>query len=439
MSTPPIPENPQSGYTDHNAAQRDGVNGQPAPLTPGLPEGTSAMQPPHDGQQQAATPVTPPTTPPRPNRTPLFALLGGLVAVVLAFVGGCAVGASSAKQTTNSGAVATVAVAPGAADLQQTVINVIHTVQPSVVQVMGQGGQSGGSIGSGEILRSDGSGSYIVTNDHVVTGFSNLSVLLAGNPQIYPATLVGASAQDDLAVVKIDAPNLHPITVANSSDLQVGQFAIAMGSPLGLTQSATTGIVSALDRTAGEGPGGPAPILTGLIQTSAPINPGNSGGALVDLQGRLIGVPTLGAVSPGTNASANGIGFAIPSNRVIFVADQLIKDGKLVNTGQGYLGISGTDVTPQLASAYNLPVQSGVLVLGFSNDAAGASPAQQAGIQTGDIIVAVNGQAVASNADLAGTLLGLSPGTQVTITVVRSGSQHDVKVTLGERPANPQG
>ncbi|HKT38331.1 MAG TPA: trypsin-like peptidase domain-containing protein, partial [Ktedonobacterales bacterium] len=333
---------------------------------------------------------------------------------------------------------ATVAVPPSAQDLQQTIINVIRTVQPAVVQIQGQGA-SGGDIGSGEILpSSDSSGSYIVTNDHVVQGQQTFTVLLSSGKQ-YPATVVGTDPQDDLAVLKINVTGLQPIAFGDSSKVQVGQFSIAIGSPLGLDQSATLGIVSALNRTASEGSGGPAATLTGLIQTSAPINPGNSGGALVDLQGRLIGVPTLGAVSPGSNASANGIGFAIPSDRVVFVADQLIKNGKLVNSGQGYLGISGTDVTPQLASAYNLPVQSGVLVLGFSNDAAGASPAQQAGIQTGDIIVAVNGQAVASNADLAGTLLGLSPGTQVTITVVHSGSQHDVKVTLGERPANPQG
>ena len=148
--------------------------------------------------------------------------------------------------------------------------------------------------------------------------------------------------------------------------MRVGQFAIAIGSPLGLKQSATFGIISALNRSAQEGAGGTTSVLTGLIQTSAPINPGNSGGALVDLQGRLIGVPTLGAVNPESGSTADGIGFAIPSNRVKFVADQLIKNGHLVNSGQGYMGIEGVDVTSAQAQANNLPVQQGVLISGFS-------------------------------------------------------------------------
>ncbi|MGH2518038.1 MAG: S1C family serine protease, partial [Ktedonobacterales bacterium] len=204
-------------------------------------------------------------------------------------------------------------------------------------------------------------------------------------------------------------------------------------------QSATFGIVSALNRSASEAPNGPAGELTGLIQTSAPINPGNSGGALVDLSGKLIGIPTLGATDPNSGGTANGIGFAIPSNRVQFVANQLMKNGHLVTTGQGFLGIIGEDVTPQLASAYNLPTQSGVLVTGFANDTAGASPAQKAGMQKSDIIVAVNGQQVTNNGDLAAALQSVSPGTQVTLTVQRGSSQQTIKVTLGERPTNTQG
>jgi S1-C subfamily serine protease len=276
---------------------------------------------------------------------------------------------------------------------------------------------------------------YILTNDHVVSGFSSLGVQLSDGKQ-YTASLVGAAPQEDLAVLRIQASGLRPIHVANSDKVEVGQFAIALGSPLGLEQSATIGIVSALDRSAGEGSGGTASQLIGLIQTSAPINPGNSGGALVDLQGNLIGVPTLAAANPENGIAANGIGFAIPSNRAIFVAAQLIKYGKLVSTDQGYLGIQGVDVTPDIASAYSLPVQSGVLVAGFSNDAAGKSPAQQAGIQTGDIIIDVNGQSVVSSSALASALLPLAPGTKVKITVVRGSSRPTITVTLGERPAS---
>ncbi|HEU5422850.1 MAG TPA: PDZ domain-containing protein, partial [Nitrolancea sp.] len=195
-------------------------------------------------------------------------------------------------------------------------------------------------------------------------------------------------------------------------------------------------IVSALNRSATENLNGQAFQLIGLIQTSAPINPGNSGGALVNLQGQLIGIPTLGAVNPESGAAAPGIGFAIPSNRVKFVMDQLIKNGRLVNSGQGFIGIQGEDVTPDLASAYNLPAQSGVLVAGFAPDSSGNSPAQQAGVKQGDIITAVNGKAVANSGDLAGALESQSPGTKVTLTVVRSSGTQQITVTLGQRPAS---
>lgn len=361
---------------------------------------------------------------------PIGSLL--LIVVLAATVAGCTIGTGSPSTSTSpQGASATVVVPPSAQDLQQTVINVIRTVQPSVVEVLSQGSQ-GSAIGSGEILSKDG---YIVTNDHVVEGFSTFSVRLANN-QTYQAQLVGKAPTEDLAVVKISANNLTPINVGDSGKVQVGQFAIAIGSPLGLQQSATMGIISALNRTASEGQSGPAGTLVGLIQTSAPINPGNSGGALVDLQGRLIGIPTLGVVDPSSGSAANGIGFAIPSNRMTYVADQLIKNGKLVTTGEGFIGITGEDVTPQLASAYNLPAQSGVLVTGFANDASGKSPAQAAGIKVNDIITAVNGQQVATSADLSSQLQTRPPGTQVTVTVVRGSGKQDIKVTLGERPTS---
>ena len=383
------------------------------------------------------SPVPPVISPGRPPRSRLVRPLAfGIVLVgfIAMFVAGCAVGASNAANNVSNNAAPTVAVPASASDLQQNVVNVIHTVQPSVVEVVSQGGQ-GEAIGSGEILTPNG---YIVTNDHVVNGFSQFSVSLSSGKSL-TAQLIGQDQQDDLAVLKVNASNLQPIAFADSAKVQVGQFAIALGSPLGLQQSATFGIVSALNRTASEAPSGPAGELTGLIQTSAPINPGNSGGALVDLSGKLIGIPTLGATDQNTGSAANGIGFAIPSDRVQFVANQLMKNGHLVSTGQGFLGIQGEDVTPQLASAYNLPTQSGVLVTAFANDAAGASPAQQAGIKNGDIITAVNGTQVTNNGDLAGALLNMSPGTKVTLTIQRGSSQQQVSVTLGERPTNIQG
>lgn len=376
-----------------------------------------------------------PQPPSRGPRVPPWAL--GVVALVLVLAG---IGVGLALSRNNNPAATSLAVQPvatlpvpaAAQDLQQQVIDVIHAVQPTVVQVQSQGSQ-GQAIGSGEIVTSDG---YIVTNDHVVRGFSQYSVLLS-NGKTYPATLRGEAPQDDLAVLKISTgTSLQTISFGDSNKAQVGQFAIALGSPLGLQQSATLGIVSALNRSASEGANGPAQELTGLIQTSAPINPGNSGGALVNLQGQLIGIPTLGAVDPNSGSSANGIGFAIPSDRVQFVMEQLIKNGQLVTTGQGFIGIQGEDVTPQLASSYNLGAQSGVLIVGFAQAANGTSPAQQAGLKQGDIITQVDGQSIAGNSDLASALLSKSPGTQVKITFVRGSSTSTVTVTLGERPTN---
>ena len=276
-------------------------------------------------------PISPKPTPPsavaparRRRPAPLVALASILLLVAVLFAAGCSVDTSGQTSSGNGGSQLggsqTIDVPPAATDLQQTIINVISAVQPSVVEVQSSGGGAGGgAIGSGEVITADG---YIVTNDHVVRGFSTFAVALANGKQI-SARLIGESPQDDLAVLKVDGQTLHPITLGDSSKLLVGQFAIAIGSPLGLTQSATFGIISALNRTAQEGSGGPASILTGLIQTSAPINPGNSGGALVNLKGQLIGIPTLGVVEPTSGASANGIGFAISSNRMKTIVGQL--------------------------------------------------------------------------------------------------------------------
>jgi S1-C subfamily serine protease len=362
--------------------------------------------------------------------TPLVATLIGALALLVA---ACASGNTTGNRTSDIGGPApTVAVPSSANDLQQTVVSVIRVVQPSVVEVeSGAGGQTQ-AIGSGEIITSDG---FVVTNDHVVHGFTTFQVVLS-NGQSLSAQLVGEAPGDDLALLKIARTGLRAISFADSSGVQVGQFALAIGSPLGLAQSATFGIVSALNRTATEAPNGPAGTLIGLIQTSAPINPGNSGGALVDLHGQLIGIPTLAAADPNAGTAANGIGFAIPSNRVKYIADQLVKSGHVTSTGQGFMGISGEDVTPDLQAAYNLPTDHGVLITGFSSDAAGQSPAQQAGLQQSDIIIAVGGQTVNASADLAAILQADAPGTQVRITVQRGVKQQTVTVTLGERPAS---
>jgi S1-C subfamily serine protease len=324
-----------------------------------------------------------------------------------------------------------VAASTSTLSLQQTLEKVAASVSPSVVKITSVSGQQE-AVGSGDILTSNG---YIVTNDHVVQGYSSYTVTLTSG-STYTATLVGQDAQDDLAVLKIATTGLHPVSFADSAKAQVGQFAVAIGYPLGLRETATYGIVSAVNRAVSEAPSGPAGELPGLVQTSAQLNPGNSGGALVNLQGQLIGIPTLSATNSETGSAASGIGYAIPSDRVAYVAEQLIQYGKLTSSDQGFLGIQGADVTPEVVSAYSLAVDSGVLVSGFASDASGASPAQQAGLQSSDVIAAVNGQTVTNSDDLAQDTLSRLPGTRVTLTIIRGDRSQNISVTLGERPAN---
>jgi len=421
-----------------------------APYTPYVPSESPApfsdLQAPHYAAIPPSPPFgdgMPPFAPPRPPRRGRFAILAVVALLLTLGIGilaGVGIGASHAGVGASGGisigapSAPNVSVSSSTTTLQQSVENVAAAVEPSVVKITSVSGRSE-AIGSGDILTADG---YIVTNDHVVQGFSNFSVTLA-NGTNYAATVVGQDAQDDLAVIKIAATSLQPIAFADSSKAQVGEFAIAVGYPLGLKETTTFGIVSALNRTASEAPDGPAGILTGLIQTSAPINPGNSGGALVNLQGQLLGIPTLGETNPQTGSTASGIGYAIPANRVTTVATQLIQHGSVTTTGQGFIGIQGQDVTPALAAADGLSVQSGVLVAGFVSDTAGQSPAQQAGLRSGDVITAVDGQTINGSDDLASTIVSKAPGAKVTLTVARGSSQLTISVTLGQRPTNTQG
>jgi S1-C subfamily serine protease len=373
----------------------------------------------------------------RPSTWPRSGGIGYTLAIMALLVGiaaGIGIGAAIEHNSASTGSSS----ATGNTALQQAAETGVQAVQPSVVEVTSSTAQ-GEAIGSGEVLATSG---YIVTNDHVVAGYSSYQVTLS-NGMTVPAQITGQDAQDDLAVLKVAASNLKsplkPITFGNSTKATVGEFVIAVGNPLGLEQSATFGIVSALNRTATEAPSGPAGVLTGLIQTSAPINPGNSGGALVTLQGDLIGIPTLSAVDSETNTQADGIGYAIPADRVQYVTSQLMQYGRLVGSGQGFVGLEGEDDTPQLAAANGLAVHSGVLVVGFGADAAGVSPAQQAGIQVGDILTAVNGLPISTSGDLASALTTQQPGTRVTLTVVRGVQHLSIAVTLGERPVNTAG
>ena len=220
-----------------------------------------------------------------------------------------------------------------AEQLQQEYEGVVDAVEPSVVQI-----QTSEGLGSGIVFDSKGD---IVTNNHVVGTAKTFTVTLASGKQV-SGTLVGTFAPNDLAVIHVDAAGLKAAKFADSSKLKVGQIALAVGNPLGFRSSVTDGIVSALGRTVAE-PGGAT--LPNVIQTSAAINPGNSGGALVDLDGAVIGIPTLGVSDPQMGGAAAGIGFAIPSSTVTDIAGQLVSNGKVTNSHRAYLGVRVGDTT----------------------------------------------------------------------------------------------
>jgi putative serine protease PepD len=238
------------------------------------------------------------------------------------------------------------------------------------------------------------------------------------------AKVVGEFAPDDLAVIRVEkgASDLKPAQFADSSDAQIGQIVLAMGNPLGLTDSVTQGIISATGRTVGSGEqGGGKALITAAIQTSAAINPGNSGGALVILNDEVIGVPTLAATLPNEAGAAPGIGFAIPSNTVRNIAGQLIKYGKVVNSDRATLGITAQDA----ASKSGQPVGVAVLAVDKGGTAANA------GVRAGDTIVAINDDSVTSLQELDSTLSQLKPGTKVTIKYTRGTStQHQGSAKL---------
>jgi putative serine protease PepD len=338
----------------------------------------------------------------RPRHTRLLApLLAAMLAG--AVVAGVSLAMSSkSSSTTGSGTVAGVA-------LQNSYVNVVHSVSPSVVLIEDQTG-----LGSGIVFDSSGD---IVTNHHVVAGSKSFTVTTSSGKR-YPAKLVGSFAPDDVAVIKVAGAGLKPATFADSSKLQVGDLAMAIGNPLGLQSSVTNGIVSAF-RQATQEPNNVT--LPSVIQTSASINPGNSGGALVDIQGRVIGIPTLGANDPEVGGSAPGIGFALPSNLVTDIAGQIVKYGKVVNSHRAYLGIRAGDTT------------NGVYV----GSVTGGGPAAKAGIHAGDVILSVGGKPTSSTAMLSAVLAELTPGHQAAVAIrSQNGTKATLQVTLGTYPGS---
>jgi S1-C subfamily serine protease len=304
---------------------------------------------------------------------------------------------------------------------------VVSRVQPGVVQVNVVAGNQQ-ALGSGVIIDRRG---YIITNNHVVSGASSIRVTLS-NSTVLPARIVGSDPVDDLAVLNVPSPatGLTTVALGDSAQLRVGQEVLAIGSPLGNENTVTSGIVSALNRNVSEGQN--APTLPDAIQTDAPINPGNSGGALVDLQGNLVGMPTLNAIDSEFNTPANGLGFAIPVNRMRFIARQIVADGHVSHTGRSILGVTVSSVNQSVAAQDQLSVTSGVLIISVS----AGSPAASAGLKAEDVIVQLGDAPVHDLNDLSAALLQHKPGEVVTIRIARASQQLTLNVTLGELPAS---
>ena len=270
-------------------------------------------------------------------------------------------------------------------------------------------------LGSGVIVASDG---YILTNNHVIEGASDIRVLTADKSEL-KARVVGADPKTDIAVVKVEAKNLPTLQFADSSQVQVGDLALAIGNPFGVGQTVTMGIISATGR-------GNLGIedYEDFIQTDAAINPGNSGGALINANGELIGINTAILSRAGGN---QGVGFAVPANLAQTVMNQLLKNGKVI---RGYLGVIIQPVTPELAKAFNLPTANGALIGEVTPD----SPAAKVGLAQGDVITELNGVRVDDSRELRLKVSQFAPNSTVKLKVVRDGSPREVNITLGELP-----
>lgn len=282
-------------------------------------------------------------------------------------------------------------------------------------------GQRERSLGSGVIVNAGG---YILTNSHVVAGADEITIYL-GDKREFKGRIVGADPQTDVAVVKIEAKGLPVLTFGDSSKVQVGEFALAVGNPFGIGQTVTMGIISATGRS-----GLGIEDYEDFLQTDAAVNPGNSGGALVNVRGELIGINT--AIVSGEGGGNEGVGFAVPINMARTVMDEFQKHGKVT---RGWLGVSIQPVTPQIAQAFGLTGQlRGALVA----DVTPHSPAERSGIKKGDIILELNGAQISDSQELRLKLATLAPGATVKLKIFRDRQEREIAVTLAESPTKPE-
>jgi serine protease Do len=315
-------------------------------------------------------------------------------------------------------------VAPTPTPRDNTPQEIYRRVSPAVVTILSRissGGRSGTAFGTGIIIDRDG---HILTNNHVVEGGQEYNVIFSDGTRV-AANLVGTDQTTDLAILQVDGDMPGTASFGDSSKLEPGQPVVAIGSALGeFTNTITTGIISGLHRELEDDTG---PVLQDMIQTDAAINPGNSGGPLLNAQGQVIGINTAIIRQSGqsnTASTAEGIGFATPSNLAKVVAERIIADGQIDRPD---LGAGTTPVTPGLIAQEGLEVQQGALV----TDVTPGGAADQAGIKAGDVIIAVDGKQVSKDNTLALVLLGYKPGDQIAVTVARGSQRFSAQVTLG--------
>ena len=433
--------------TDETTAQFPAPENGPAQAPPFPPQSSSAFPPPAPPQSSSPFPLqtpqappqpTPQHSPPRRSSRPGTTVAALLAATVLG-AGAAAVVTASLMNDDGSTVTREVTVAnstPTSAATTLSVAGVYQRVQDSVVEIhantTSQLGQEGEAQGSGFVYDKAG---HVVTNDHVVDGASSVRVQFPSG-QTYSATVVGTDPTTDLAVLDVDAPAsvLKPLSVGDSAALSVGDPVVAIGSPFGLENTVTLGIVSALHRSM------QAPnnfTITDSIQTDAAINHGNSGGPLLNLRGQVVGVNAQIESDSGDNA---GIGFAIPSNTVKSIADQLIQTG---NVEHAYLGVTIAPISASVAAQAG--VSAGVAVTeitpGEAAEKAGLKPSTgqenvngQAVPTGGDVITAIDGHSVTSSSELQSAIDAHKPGDKVELSVTRNGQTRTVTVTLGTKP-----